>query len=258
MIPPNNPANPPQRARSHTQMTAVGCGIGEVNLPQHSIKQREKCGLGALFGWSMREGLCEVNPVMATNNPAQGIMPRDRVLTDQELAAVWRSCADDDFGRIVKLLILTGCRREEIGGLKWSEIDLDTGVMTIPGERTKNHRTLILTLPPMAIDILRSIPVKDGRDFIFGSYSARSYATTALHLRINMAEGRPLPHWTLHDLRRTFRTGLGRLGVQPHVAERCVGHVQGGVERIYDRRKYQDEIKFALVQWAYHVTKIVR
>ncbi len=197
---------------------------------------------------------------MATNNPAQGIMPRDRVLTDQELAAVWRSCADDDFGRIVKLLILTGCRREEIGGLKWSEIDLDTGGMTIPGERTKNHRTLILTLPPMAIDILRSIPVKDGRDFVFGStggaYSAWSYATTARQPRINMAEGRPLPHWTLHDLRRTFRTGLGRLGVQPHVAERCMGHVQGGVERIYDRHKYQDEIKFALAQC--HVTKIVR
>src|SRR5216683_7730494 len=89
-----------------------------------------------------------------------------------------------------------------------------------------------------------------------GAYSAWSYATTAMHLRINVAEGRPLPHWTLHDLRRTFRTGLGRLGVQPHVAERCMGHVQGGVERIYDRHKYQDEIKFALAQC--HVTKIVR
>jgi integrase len=221
---------------------------------------RSRANLSALFGWAMKEGLCDANAVINTNDPAEGIQPRDRVLSDHELAAVWRACEDDDFGRIVKLLILTGCRREEIGGLKWVEIDLDTGVMTIPGERTKNHKAHSLNLPTVAIDILRSAPERAGREFVFGnrggSFSAWSYATAAMHVRM-AAEGKPLPGWTLHDLRRTMRTGMGRLGVAPHVAERVVNHVKGGVEAIYDRYRYEGEIKNALALWADHVLAAV-
>jgi integrase len=222
---------------------------------------RARANLSAMFGWAMGEGLCDKNPVLDTNDPAAGIDPRDRVLSDHELAAVWRACEDDDFGRIVKLLILTGCRREEIGGLKWSEIDLDTGIMTIPGTRTKNHREHSLNLPPMAIDILRSAPERAGREFVFGnrggSFSAWSYATAALHVRMITAEGKPLPAWVLHDLRRTFRTGLGKRGVAPHVAERAVNHVKGGIEAIYDHYKYEGEIERALALWADHVAAVV-
>ena len=132
----------------------------------------------------MKEGLCEANPVIATNDPAAGILPRERVLSDRELATIWKACADDDFGRIVKLLMSTGCRREEIGALKWNETDLDTGVMTIPGTRTKNGRTLELTLPPLALNILRSTPRRPERDYVFGSrggaFSAWSYSTLLL------------------------------------------------------------------------------
>ena len=227
-----------------------------------TASSRARSNLSAMFGWAMREGLCEANPVLVTNDPAEGIQPRERVLDDKELAAVWRACQDDDFGRIVKLLILTGCRREEIGGLKWSEIDLDTSVMTIPGTRTKNHKTLVLTLPPVAIDILRSAPKRTGRDFIFGerggSFSAWSYAKASIHVRIAMAEGRTPPHWTLHDIRRSFRTGLGRLGVRSDIAERVVNHIKGGVEAIYDKFKYEPDIKAALAIWADHVGTIVR
>jgi integrase len=223
---------------------------------------RARANLSALFGWSMREGLCEANPTLSTNRPDEGTKPRDRVLGDRELAAVWRVCGDDGFGRIVKLLILTGCRREEIGALRWSEIDLDTGVLTIPGERTKNHKQLVLTLPAAAIDILRAAPKRAGREFVFGerggSFSAWSYSTVAMHNRIAAAEGKPLPHWTLHDLRRTMRTGLGKLGVAPHVAERVVNHIKGGVEAIYDRHRYAEEISAALALWAEHVISIVR
>jgi integrase len=209
----------------------------------------------------MREGLCESNPVLVTNDPAEGIQPRERTLSDRELAAVWRACEHDDFGRIVKLLILTGCRREEIGALKRSEIDLDAGIMTIPGERTKNHKALSLTLPSVAIEILRAAPVRVGREFVFGerggSFSAWSYSTIALNNRIAAAEGKPLPHWVIHDLRRTLRTGMGRLGVPPHIAERVVNHIKGGVEAIYDRHKYEPEIKAALAIWADHVIAAV-
>jgi integrase len=222
---------------------------------------RARGNLSALFTWAMKEGLVDINPTIATNDPAVGIDPRDRVLADNELAAVWRACEDNDFGRIVKLLILTGCRREEIGGLLWSELDLDTGTMTIPGERTKNHKRHTLILPSIARDILRSAPARVGRDFIFGgsggSFSAWSYATLALNTRITAAQGKPLPHWTLHDLRRSMRSGMARLGVAPHVAERVVNHMKGGVEAIYDRHRYEGEIKTALAIWADHVLAVV-
>jgi integrase len=159
------------------------------------------------------------------------------------------------------MLVLTGCRREEIGSMLWSEVDLDTGIMTIPGTRTKNRKTLTLPLPRMAVDILRSVPRRDGREYVFGtrggSFSAWSYSTIALNNRIASITGRPLPHWTLHDLRRTFRTGLGKIGVPPHVAELAINHVKGGVEAIYDKHTYQPEIKRALARWAQHLARIV-
>jgi integrase len=243
------------------KLANVAARLQEITSERgRTASARARGNLSALFGWAMREGLCENNPVALTNDPAEGIDPRDRVLTDNELAAVWRASADDDFGRIVKLLILTGCRREEIGGLRWSEIDLDAGIMTIPGERTKNHKSHSLSLPTIAIGILRSAPQRAGREFVFGnrggSFSAWSYSTMALNTRI-ATEGKPLPHWTLHDLRRTMRTGLGKIGVPPHIAELAINHVKGGVEAIYDRFRYDDEIKAALARWTDHVITII-
>jgi integrase len=214
---------------------------------------RARDNLSALYGWAMKEGLCEANPVMATNDPTEGMTARDRVLADSEIRAVWNACQDDDFGAIIKLLLLTGCRREEIGALKRSEIDLDTGVMTIPGTRTKNHRTLELTLPEIAIDILRAQP-RRREDYIFGmrggAFSAWSYSTVKLNARIVEAGGKLLAPWRLHDLRRTMRTNLSMLGVRPDIAELAINHVKGGVEAIYDRHRYQREIKAALALWA--------
>jgi integrase len=222
---------------------------------------RARGNLSALFTWAMKEGLSEHNPVIATNDPEAGVLPRDRVLADHELVAVWKACRDDDFGRIVRLLTLTGCRREEIGSLLWGEIDLDAGIMSIPGERTKNHRPLVLTLPSVAVDILRSVPRREGREHVFGgsgnAFSGWAYAKMSLDTRIAVAEGKPLPHWTLHDLRRTARTGLGKIGVVPHIAELVINHVRGGVEAIYDRHRYEREIKQALAQWADYVLAVV-
>lgn len=222
---------------------------------------RARGNLSALFAWAMGEGLCKFNPVIASNDPAEGIKPRDRLLSDAELTAVWRACEEDDFGRIVRLLILTGCRREEIGGLKWSEIDLDSGIMTIPGERTKNHKTHVLKLPALALDILKSAPQRAGREFVFGirggSFSAWSYSTMALHGRITAATGKTFPHWTLHDLRRTMRTGLANIDVEPHIAELVINHVKGGVEAIYDRATYRKQITAALEKWADHVSCLI-
>ena len=103
---------------------------------------RARSNLSALFVWAMKEGLCDANPVANTNDPAEGIPTRDRVLSDDEIRIIWKACRDDDFGRIIRLLLLTGCRREEIAGLRWNEIDLNTGVLTLPpGEQRTSAST---------------------------------------------------------------------------------------------------------------------
>ncbi len=218
---------------------------------------RARSNLNALFVWSMKKGLVEHNPVVATFDPGENAVSRDRVLSDAELVAVWKSCDADDFGRIVRLLVLTGCRREEIGSLRYSEIDFEMGTITIPTTRTKNRREHCLPLPPLGMDILREVPKRDGHDCLFGGgeagYNAWSYSSVALRERVTLAMGKPPVRYRLHDLRRTMRTNLGKIGVPPHVAEIIINHRKGGVEAVYDRFRYDTEIKAGLAKWADYV-----
>jgi integrase len=214
----------------------------------------------SFYNWSQREGLCSSNPAALTNDPGAGIPSRDRVLSDHEIGVIWRACKDENnnFSRVVQLLLLTGCRREEIARLRWSELNVDTGALTISGERTKNRRTLELTLPPLAMEILQSQVRRADHDYVFGGragFCGYSYYTMALKTRI-AEQGSTIAAWRLHDLRRTFRSGLGRLGVAPHVAELCINHVKSGVEAIYDRYQYQRETTLALRLWSDHVAAI--
>jgi integrase len=215
---------------------------------------RSRSTLSALFAWAIGLGLVEANPTLGTNDPAKGAQSRDRVLSDKELAAAWRACADDAFGKIVKLLILTGCRRDEIGGLRWSEVDLDAGTITVTAERSKNRRSHCLTLPQAALDILAAIP-RQG-DFVFGhrsGFADYSHSMDSLRSRLPAT----MPAWTLHDLRRTMRTGLGRLGVLPHICEYAINHAPKGLIAVYDKGRYSAEITAALAVWADHVAAII-
>jgi integrase len=213
----------------------------------------------AMYKWAMREGLCEQNPFVLTNNPGLGSKPRDRVLDDAELKAVFDVLLDDDFSAIVRVLAFTGLRRDEVGGLKWSEVDLASGVLHIPGERTKNRRALTLTLSEPVLDILRAVSRSDGL-CVFGdpNLGFRSWSHHKRLLDAHLAAaGTPLASWRLHDLRRTFRSGLGRLAVPPHVAELAIGHVRKGLEATYDRYHYGSEIADAHRRWANHLAVIL-
>ncbi len=218
--------------------------------------------------------MVEGNPVIGTNNPAEGRQGRERTLTDDELRIIWRHCHGpkqsdgdgggvDDFSRIILLLLLTGCRRDEIGSLRWSEVDLPNSRLSLPPERTKPGRALVLPLVPTARAILEAAPKRLGRDFVFGfsggGFGAWSWSTLALHGRISAAEGRALPRWTIHDLRRTVRTRLSELGIEPHIAELVLNHVahRRGVVGIYDRHHYYPEIAAALAKWEAHLLAIV-
>ncbi|WP_407160155.1 tyrosine-type recombinase/integrase [Bradyrhizobium sp. STM 3557] len=225
---------------------------------------RARSNLSALFVWVMKEGLAEANPVLGTNNPIEGKQPRDRVLTDDEVRIVWRHCQEDDFGRIVRLLLLTACRRDEIGWLRWEEVDLQGGRLSLPADRTKPGRALELPLTPAAKAILEAAQRRLKREYVFGSkgggFGAWSWCKLAFDSRITEAEGKPLPHWTLHDLRRTVRTRMAKLGVKPHIAELVLNHIahRTGVVGVYDHHDYLQEIADALMKWEAHLLAIVQ
>jgi integrase len=238
----------------------VAIGLGEISTERGLVAAaRARAALSALFAWAVREGIAEANPVVGTNRPAEP-KARDRVLSDAELAEIWAASRDDDFGRIVRLLVLVGARREEIGGLTWNETDTGSSVLTLPGTRTKNGRPHTIPLAPLAQSIIEATPRREGYDHLFGKdgFSGWSKAKAALDTRI--ATRKPMQPWRLHDLRRTFSTRLHELGVQPHIVEAVLNHVSGhkaGVAGVYNRAAYEREVKAALALWADHVSSVV-
>jgi len=223
---------------------------------------RARGAVSAMFAWSVEMGMVEHNPVAGSIIPDKDLQPRERTLAHDEIRAVWSALTDDTYSTILKLLFYTGCRRSEIGDLQWSEIDLDTGVLTLSKERTKNSDGLELTLPPSALAILKTIPRSKYRgDYVFGKrgekgFTGWSFYTTALNGRI-AANGHKLPDWRIHDIRRTVRTGLGEIGISDETAERVIGHMPPRIQRIYDKGKHAPEIKSALLRWADHLDSII-
>src|SRR5262249_10830697 len=116
---------------------------------------RARGALSSFFVWAMQMGLVENNPTIGSTKPAES-KPRERVLSSDELARIWHACGDDAFGKIIKLLVLTGCRRAEIGDMAWSEVDFDRGLFTVPSARSKNGRAHTLPLIPMMRGITTS------------------------------------------------------------------------------------------------------
>jgi integrase len=218
---------------------------------------RARSTLSTLFRWAMGRGYVDHNPVIGTLNPDSRVA-RERVLTDDELRAIWHGCCDNDFGAIVKLLILTGARRSEVGAMAWQELNIDDRTWTIPAIRTKNANVHKLPLPHACWAILEQIERRAGIDHLFGRGSERGFQSwggpkKALDERCEVKE------WTLHDLRRTAATRMADLGIQPHVIEALLNHVSGhkaGVAGIYNRSSYEREVRNALAAWADHVHAI--
>jgi integrase len=215
---------------------------------------RVRSSMSAMFGWAMKEGLVSSNPIIGTNKRVE--KSRDRVLSDAELSKVWRALAADDYGTIIKLLILTGQRLGEIAALRWSEINFDRGFISLPGERTKNGRPHEIPMSPTVRSLLKVRP-QNGRELIFGEgagpYSGFSHRKVPLDKAIN------IPPWTHHDLRRSVATGMAELGIQPHIIEAVLNHVsghKGGIAGIYNRATYSTEKAQALALWDKHINRI--
>jgi integrase len=156
---------------------------------------------------------------------------------------------------------LTAARRTEVGGMRWSELDLEQGTWTIPKERSKNDRSHTLPLMPMALDIIATLPEQVGRDQVFGlryqaGFSQWSECKNELDQRLpNISES-----WTLHDLRRSAATRMAGIGVAPHIIEQILNHVsghKGGVAGIYNRSSYEREVRAALALWEDHIRTLI-
>jgi integrase len=230
--------------------------------------------LSKLFKFAMGRAWVEVNPVIGTQQPGTP-SSRERVLSNDELVTIWRGCElqtpppgrsswranDSAFSSIIRLLILTGARRTEIGGMCWSEIDFAAGTWTLPGERSKNHRAHTLPLPKAALDILKAIP-RGEHNSVFGFNGNASGFTSWDKCKIKLGHslGDAVKPWWLHDLRRTAATGMANIGVAPHIIEQILNHVsghKGGVAGIYNRATYDQQVKTALERWANHVVALV-
>jgi integrase len=178
--------------------------------------------------------------------------PRSRVLTVAELAQIWHALpAVGDYGDIVRLLMLTGQRLREIADLRWGEVDLERATIVLPPERTKNHRRHEIPLSPPALAILTARK-RRGRDLVFGrgagksGFSGWSAAKKQLDARLSIEP------FVIHDLRRSVATGLGEIGIAPHVIEATLNHVSGarrGVAGIYNRSELLAERRTALLRW---------
>jgi integrase len=219
---------------------------------------RAFAALRRMCSWAVERGVIEASPCEKIKAPSAE-RRRDRVLSDDELRAVW--LATDaigwPFGPAVKMLILTGQRRDEVGSMRWGEINVDKAEWIIPAERAKNARAHSVPLSPQALAVLQSLPqIEGGDDHVFSTtgstaISGFSKAKTRLDVATTGA-----PHWTLHDLRRTAATGMAALGVNIPVIEKVLNHVSGsfaGIVGVYQRHGFGDEKRAALELWGRHV-----
>src|SRR5262245_25073684 len=204
----------------------------------------------SIFTWYAARNDDYVSPIIrGMRRTSQKERARDRVLSDDEIRTVWNA-AEGTFGDIVKVALLTAQRREKIVSMRWDDIAAD-GTWHIPNSNKCQKGTGgILVLPAMALDIIRARPCFESNPYVFpgiGQSLFKSFAR-AKHA-LDKATGE-LPQWQLHDLRRTARSLMSRAGVQPHIAERVLGHVQTGVQGVYDRHSYREEKRHALAALA--------
>jgi integrase len=220
---------------------------------------RLRAALSAMWTWGLRTGLIDANNNPVTFTVRQPETPRDRTLSDAELKAIWDATDNDkEYSRIVRLCLLTGCRREEIGRLRWDEIQNDR-IMFGP-DRMKGNLAHEIPLLPM---ISSALPKRsdDARRSVFGrrgtGFSGWSKSKIALDAKL-AGLGTKIAAWGLHDLRRTFSTLLHDAGVEPLVIEALLAHKQQGVAAVYNRASFREAKSAALMRWHEMVTGLVK
>jgi integrase len=214
--------------------------------------------LHRLFRWSVGRGIIAANPMEGMQTPGKP-SSRERVLSDDELSRVWRACGDEGVhGAAARLLILTGCRREEITQLRWSEIKGDC--IELSNGRSKNGTAQDVPLSAPARELIDSIPHISDSDFVFTINGIKPVGGwSRAKARLDKQSG--VQQWVVHDIRRTVATGFQKLGITLPVVECVLGHTSGsraGIVGVYQRHDYAQEKRAALEAWGKHVMTLVR
>ena len=208
-----------------------------------------------LFKWCVARGLITASPIAGLERPSAE-PSRERVLANSELAAVWQAATDWPFGHIVRLLVLTGARRSEIGHLVWGEVQGD--MITLEGARTKSGKGHVIPLSSPALELLQSVP-RIGDNFIFTLNGLKPVSSWG-QAKVRLDKRSGVTGWRIHDLRRTTATGMQKLGVGLQTVEALLGHTSGsraGVVGIYQRHDFAAEKRAALKAWGAHVMALV-
>jgi integrase len=231
----------------------------------------------SLFNWALRRGLIETTPAALVERPGEETQ-RERTLSTDELKAIMPAMKALGYpvGSYFQMVLLVGQRREEVATMSWDDIDLDEKVWTIPAEVTKAGRGHVVPLSPPAVALLKSLPRKSTKNkagrlvpsphvfTVSGDHPISGYSVAKKRLDAAVAEARkeaglePVPRWTVHDLRRTAATEMGRLGVSRFTIGRVLNHSDRSVTGIYDRHSYLEEKRAALESWAAYLDGLTK
>jgi len=239
---------------------------GVVDRGSPVMANRVLAAVRKMCAWSVDRGIITASPCTGIKAPTAE-RSRDRVLSDDELRGVWMACdaIGWPFGALVKILLLTGQRRDEVGKMRWSELDLDGKTWTLPRERAKNGMAHVVPLSEPALAIITALPRIGASDYVFTvtgktAVSGFSNAKDRIDALLAASQGEPVPAWVFHDLRRTCATGLARLGTALPVVERVLNHVSGsfgGIVGVYQKHGFADEKRHALDTWGAFVERLV-
>jgi integrase len=222
--------------------------------------------LKSLFRWALNREIVESSPVAGLEKPHQE-KPRDRVLSDVELVAVWRAAEQMHwpYSPIVTLLVTTAARRDEVAGMKWSELNIDQRLWSIPSSRRKAGVPNELPLNDLAMEVLQSLPRFKGSDWVFparpragGRGSWHFSGWSKAKLRLDALSG--VKKMTLHDLRRTAATRLQQLKIPVPIVEEVLGHSSGsrsGIVGTYQKYRYETEKRAALDTWSRYLRSLL-
>jgi integrase len=217
---------------------------------------RARASLSAMFVWAMKDGKIKENPVAATNRPHEE-KRRERVLDPAELAAIWNAAGDDAYGRIVKVLMLTGLRRREIGSMRWTWLDAEAGELRVPGEYSKNGVAFTATLVPEVVALIEGMPRMHDTVWAGGREGFNDWSAGKRRLDARLPGMKP---WTLHDLRRTCASTLAddRFDVSLEVIKAILNHtVAKGATAVYVHARFMKKKREALERWAGYITGLV-
>lgn len=229
------------------------------------MANRTLAAIRKFFNWCVSRDVIDASPAQGISAPKKE-QSRDRTLTVEETRAVIGIARQTvyPFGPIVQLLFMTAQRRDEVGGMRWSEINLDKAVWTIPAERAKNGKAHDVHLSKCAVALMRSmprfvLPDNSESDLVFtttGERPVSGFSKAKVHL--DKLSG--VTDWRLHDIRRTVATELSKIGVPIHIADLILNHKSGtisGVTAVYQRNQFSDERREALDKWCDRIDEIM-